>query len=410
MRDLFVETLRSLRIHRLRFVLTSLGIFWGALLMTFMISFAIGAERDFYERVARTGPKTIWAFPGTLLKERVGVRGARSLDLDAEDVERVDALDLIEASSVEIQLWNQLVRSPRHTRLVSVVGLDEDGLEIRRFQAEEGRLFQAIDVESAALVAFLGAEARSLLFGREPAVGKTIRLEGVPLRVVGVAVRKGDQLMNMGAKDDDLVIVPSTTAVRRFARKERVERFIAMPRSRPEVGLAIEAIRSIMGLHHRFEPGDEMAMNFVDVRDVYSILDMIFGALRVFLFGVAVITLAVGAIGVMNIMLVVVGERIQEIGLRKAMGATDRAIFLLFLAEAGAVALLSGVGGALAGYGLVRTLQAVMPKEGGLSPPIFAGEVVVWMVCGLVLVAILAGVLPAIRAARIAPAESLRAL
>ncbi|MBW2421236.1 MAG: ABC transporter permease [Deltaproteobacteria bacterium] len=410
MLDLFSETLRSLRAHALRFVLTSSGIFWGALLLTFVISFAIGSERAFYQRVDKTGPKTIWAFPGTILKERVGMRGARSLDLEDEDVERIEAIDLIESSSVEVQLWNQLVRSPEHARLLSVVGLDADGIAMRRFEAEEGRLFHRADVESAALVAFLGAEARSLLFGEAPALGKTIRLEGIPLRVVGVAARKGEQLMNMGARDDDLVVVPSTTAVRRFARKERVERFIAMPRSRAEAGLAIEAIRSITGLHHRFEPGDEMAMLFVDVREIYSILDLIFSALRVFLVGVGVITLAVGAVGVMNIMLVVVGERVQEIGLRKAIGATNRAIFLLFLAEAGAVALLSGVAGAVVSYGLVRVLQVVLPKDGGMSPPVFAGEVVVWMVCALVLVGILAGVLPALRAARIAPAESLRAL
>jgi putative ABC transport system permease protein len=407
--DLLSETLRSLRAHALRFVLTSSGIFWGALLLTFVISNAIGSERAFYQRVDKTGPKTIWAFPGTILKERVGMRGARSLDLEAEDVARVEAVDVIESSSVEIQLWNQLVRSRDHTRLLSLVGLDEDGIAIRNFVPAEGRLFRSYDVQSAALVAFLGAQARTLLFGRGPAVGETIRLEGVPLRVVGVAARKGDQLMNMGARDDDVVVVPSTTAVRRFARKERVERFIAMPRSRPEAGIAIDAIRSIMGLHHRFEPGNETAMLFVDVREIYSILDLIFSALRVFMVGVGVITLAVGAVGVMNIMLVVVGERVHEIGLRKAMGATDRAIFLLFLAEAGAVALLSGVAGATVSYGLVRILQAVLPAEGGISPPIFAGEVIVWLVCGLVLVGILAGVLPALRAARITPAESLRA-
>ena len=123
-----------------------------------------------------------------------------------------------------MQLWNQLVRSPGHTRLLSVVGLDADGIVIRNFEAAEGRLIRADEVESAALVAFLGAEARTLLFGEGPAVGRTIRLEGVPLRVVGVGVRKGDQLMNMGARDDDIVVVPATTAVRRFSREERVER------------------------------------------------------------------------------------------------------------------------------------------------------------------------------------------
>jgi putative ABC transport system permease protein len=168
-------------------------------------------------------------------------------------------------------------------------------------------------------------------------------------------------------------------------------------------------VRQLIGLHHDFPPDLDTALSFVNVQEVVQMLETLFFGLRIFLVAAGVITLLVGAIGVMNIMLVIVGERTQEIGLRKAVGASSRSIFLQFLAEAGAVSGISGVFGAGLGAALSYGLKSVAPpgtpiaRRAELDPALIAIVVV-----SLVAVGIVAGVLPAVRAARIAPADALR--
>jgi putative ABC transport system permease protein len=348
---------------------------------------------------------------GVIVKERVGERGARALDLKIEDVDRLEALEVIDETSVEMHLWNQVVRAGDRTRLLTVIGLDADGLSIRNFIPAEGRFFQKHEVEANAKVAFLGAETRDRLFGRRPAVGKTVRVNGVPFRVVGVAEKKGDQIINMGDSDDKLVLVPYTSAMRWFQQDDAIDRFIAAPRTREESAEGIRGIRSVLALHHDFEPDTDITLNFVDIQEVWMVLDLLFTGLKVFLVGAGLVTLLVGAVGVMNIMLVVVGERIQEIGLRKALGASDRAIFTLFLAEAAAVSTLSGTVGALVGFFLIMlTRNNLAPGDPLINEPIFHPTTTATVVICLVLVGILAGIIPAIRASKIPPAESLRSI
>lgn len=408
--DLLLQTLRSLRAHALRFTLTSLGIFWGAAMLTFLSASTTGQEQAFRDQLARTGPKVVWVMPGAIIKDRVGARGARPLELEVEDVERVAGLDIVEQTSVDTELWSRMLRVGRRTKLLNVSALDAAGLEIRNYQAAAGRMFLPSEVERGARVAFLGAESAVRLFGRAPAVGRQIHIDSVPFRVVGVAERKGDQLIYMGAADDQVVLVPQTAARRWLSRSDAVQRFLVAPRTREESGGAIAAVRALLSLHHDFEPDSELALTFVNVKEITNILDALFLGLRIFLVGVGLVTLLVGAVGVMNIMLVVVGERVQEIGLRKALGASSRAVFALFLAEATAVSTLSGVSGAVVGVVLIELVSRLTPARGAtISPPILDLSSAIPVAAALILVGVVAGLLPALRAARIAPAESLRA-
>ncbi|MEM7411454.1 MAG: ABC transporter permease [Myxococcota bacterium] len=409
--DLLRQTASSMRAHALRFALTTLGIFWGATMLVYLSAAALGMETNFSDSLERTGPKNVWGFTGAVIKEHAGERGARPLTLELEDVERLEALDLVEAATSETQLRNVLVRSEFGSRLLSVMGMDEDGLEIRRFEMEHGRVFRRLEAESGARVAVLGAESAARLFDRRPPVGAWIRLNGVPFRVIGVARRKGDQLVNMGPRDDNLVVVPTQAAFRWLDRGATVRRFVATPRHRDESSESIRAMRSVTALHHGFQPDSEIALDFVDIKEVWNILDALFTGLKAFLISASVVTLLVGSVGVMNIMLVVVGERVQEIGLRKALGAKDKAIFALFLAESVAISLMAGLLGGATGIGLVRLTQlAADHGEFGLVRP-----VVDWTLVGVGLsvlgaVAVIAGTIPALRAARTSPSESLRSV
>jgi putative ABC transport system permease protein len=407
--DLLGETLRSLRAHAVRFLLTSLGIAWGALLLTFLSAQMGGMRHHFIGQVEEIGPKLVMMGSGVVLKDRVGERAARRVELDADDVARLESFGSVERTTPNLELWGEPVRSGRRTKLLNVIGWDADAAAIRNIRAAEGRFLSQLDVERAAHVAFLGPEAAERLFGRRGAVGSWVQIGSQRFRVVGIGVPKGDQLTNPQNRDDLMVIVPYTTAMRWLQHGDEVRQFILTPRERDMGWLAILRAREVTGLHRGFPPGQETALWAADYWDVLKLLYGMFYALQGFFIVAGTVTLLVGAVGVMNIMLVVVGERTSEIGLRKALGARGRDIFAQFLLEALAVAgLASGLGVA----GGMALLWATSPAfaAAGIHIPLAPDLLTTAAVGGaLALVAVVAGVFPALRAARVPPAEALRA-
>jgi putative ABC transport system permease protein len=407
--DLLLSTLHSLRAHAMRFGLTSVGIVWGAFMLTFLSATMEGFDRHYRRELEEVGPKLVVLWPGSILKNRVGERGARPVEVEDDDVDRLHRLHSVEDSSPSIVLWSQIVRAGRRTQLLLVNGANEQMLRLRNYEVAEGRFLTPTDLERSSRVAFLGAEAAERLFGHRPALGRTVQIESESFRVVGVAVPKGDQLMHLHGRDDRAVIIPYTTAQRRFVRTERLEEVFFSPVTREGSFDAVWHTRQLIALHHDFLPDLETALSYLNL---YEVLVGIFGintALRIFLIVAGVITLLVGAMGVMNIMLVVVGERTKEIGLRKAVGGTRRAIFVQFLAEAAVVCGVSGLLGAGLGVAATQTLGAVSPPgTPTASPPVLDPVTVIAVVASLVAVGIVAGIAPAVRAARVPPAEALR--
>ena len=228
--------------------------------------------------------------------------------------------------------------------------------------------------------------------------------------MVGVLVEKGDQLMDSGDPDDLNVIVPYTTAMRWLTRSDEIDHFIFAPRTKQASWTAIDQVRELTALNQGYDPGIETAMWAFNIQESLNMLRGIFLGLRVFMLVAGLVTLFVGAVGVMNIMLVVVGERTQEIGVRKSVGATSGRIFVQFLAEAAVVSTASGVAGAATGLGLVQLMATFVPEGTAyLSPPVFDPITTTAMTASLIGVGVVAGVVPAIRAARTPPAEALRA-
>jgi putative ABC transport system permease protein len=408
-RDLLVETLRSLRAHALRFSLTGLGIAWGALMLTYLTSSMAGTERHFRDQVRAGGERALYVMPGRLLDSHVGERGTRPVEIDRDDLPRLDALQGLERVSPNVRLWNRLARADRRTKLLNVTGVDASLFAIRSFEIERGRFFTPAEVAQGARVVVLASGAKQRLFGREPAVGRSVSIDGVRFRVLGVTRAKG-QIIGFGGVDDQQTFVPYTTAGRWLTRTDELDQLVVEPPRLSQTDAAIAAIRVLVGLHHGFDPGAETALQFVSTKQVWAILDRIFIGFRIFLLATGLVTLLVGAVGVMNIMLVVVGERRREIGLRKAVGAADRDVFRLFLAEATAVAVTSGLLGTLLGWALVQLRARTAPSGDALfATPLFEPWIAAGVAISLVGVAVVAGALPAWRASRMAPAESLRA-
>jgi putative ABC transport system permease protein len=408
--DLLLSTLRSLRAHALRFFLTSLGIVWGAFLLTYLTASMEGLDDHFTRELEEAGPKLVIAWPGAVLKNRVAQRGARNVVLEDDDVERMQLLHSVESAAPDLDLWSQIVRAGGRTKLFRVNGVDARSQAIRNLEPREGRFISQLDVERRARVAYLGAVAAERLFGSRSPVGRTLQIESIRFRVIGVGQPKGDQMIGVKGWDDWKVFVPYTAAQRWLLKHDRVGEIAFAPLTREGSWDAIRHVREIVGLHHDFPPDLDTALSFFNVHEILQIIHRLFVGFRIFLVTAGLVTLLVGGIGVMNIMLVVVGERTNEIGLRKAVGAPSRSIFLQFLAEATAVCGLSGLLGAGLGVGFTRVVTALTPPDGPFSSaPILSPFIVAVIVSSLAAVGIVAGVVPAARAARIPPAEALRA-
>jgi putative ABC transport system permease protein len=226
--------------------------------------------------------------------------------------------------------------------------------------------------------------------------------------VIGIGISKGEQLTNVGNPDDQMIVIPYTTAMRWLQRTDAVAEFMISPRVRERGAASIREVRELTGLHRAFDPDQDTALWAADMWDVIKLIWGMFVALQGFFIVAGTITLLVGAVGVMNIMLVVVGERTAEIGLRKALGARGRDIFFQFLLEALAVALLASALGIGGGLLAVRAIAPVFAR-GGISISTSPDPLTLVAIgAALVAVALVAGVAPAVRAARIPPAEALR--
>jgi putative ABC transport system permease protein len=408
--DLLLATLRSLRAHAFRFGLTSLGIVWGAAMLTYLSAASDGYDQHFEKQLDKLGQRIVFLFPGVVTKQHIGQRGARPVELEREDVERVAALHAVERAAPNLWLGPRVIRAAGRTKLVFTFGGSEDTASVRSFEAESGRLLSRRDVDLGLNSIVLGARTASRLFGAAPAVGKTVHVEGIPFEVVGVARPKGDQLIYMGPGDDEIALIPFTTARSWFTRSDIIDQVIFAPQTREGSWDAVRLVRATLGRHHGFTQEDDAAMGYFNIQEAIDIVHGLLLAIRVFLSAASLITLAVGGVGVMNIMLAMVSERTREIGLRKAVGASNRAIFAEILAETLAVTVFAGLLGVTIGWILVElSANAIGSGQTMQASPVLHPERVILVFATLVGVGLATAVLPALRAVRIDPAIALRA-
>jgi len=407
--DLLLETWRSVRAHAFRFLLTSLGIAWGAFMLTFLSAQMAGTDAHITRELEELGEKTVFMGGGVILKNRVGERSSRAVELEEDDLRRIGSVVAVESATPNMELYGQIVRASGRTKVLHVAGVNERAEWVKNIHAERGRFISVLDVERAARVAFLGPRAARRLFGATDPIGKTLQIESVGFRVIGIAKAKGEQLINTGNEDDLIVFLPYTAVQRWLTRSDRIDEFVFAPVVREQSDATIVKVRQVLAPHHDFDASSDTALWFGNMWDTLKVLFAMMMAMRVFLYGAGLVTLLVGAVGVMNIMFVVVGERTHEIGLRKAVGARSRDVFNQFLAEAVIVALFASLVGGAAGIVLVHAVVAAQRAQGQV-----VGEVVIdpltigVLLFALAAAAIVAGVLPARSAARIPPSEALR--
>jgi putative ABC transport system permease protein len=401
--------LESMRRHRLRTALTMLNIAWGVALTLVMGSLRGSLGSTFVHEIERIGMREVYVWPERRAGLVEGFRATRPVRFDDRSLAVLRRhCPSLQHLSPQVVVGPTEVEYATNLRSFPVIGVDPEFHALRGLAAGGGRELTETDRGEARAVCFLGDVVRQRLFGAADPIGRRVRIGNHPFTVVGVAAPKGYSMFRSGGwQDDDVVWIPTTTAQRLFAGADDYGLLVLQATTREASYSLMQEVRRALGALHGFAPDDEDAITFFNTVDnVAKVLKIQEGSGR---FGrlVVVATLALGAVGLMNILIAAVHERTREIGVRRALGATRRGIMAQFLAESLAMTMVAGsVGVALALFvnGAMRLLP--LPEFFQAPPMPFAGIAAVYG--SMVAIGLAAGVVPARRAAALDPAVALR--
>ncbi|MCD7877828.1 MAG: ABC transporter permease [Cloacibacillus porcorum] len=398
--EVFSASLTALRRNKTRSMLTALGIIIGVAAVIAAFAVGAGANKSIDEQISSFGSNFIMVFPDRPGRSTTGVTRYLTYD-DAQAIEK--EVSGVDAVAPMINISATLVYENTNWSS-SVVGSTKEYSYVQEWNIESGRDINASDVRQGAKVAVIGKTVVDKLFGGENPVGKAIRINKIPFTVVGVFEAKG--LSAMGSDQDDFILVPLTSAQRRLVRWKTAGRIGNIYIK----GVSMEALsyiqnetEALLRERHKIKPGDadDFAVRNVSQmlearRKTTTIMSMLLGS-------IAFISLVVGGIGIMNIMLVSVTERTREIGIRMAVGATERDIRMQFLIEAVVLSMIGGTIGIMLGVAAGYALSSFTS-----APPVFTLMSIVLAFVFSAMVGVGFGYYPAYKASLLNPIDALK--
>ncbi len=423
------QSFHNLKANKLRSFLTMFGILWGIVSIIVLSSTGEGFRRGNDAVLREFGKNIIIVRRGRTSMQAGGERAGRLITLSLADARALEReSNLLRVVGPEIMRDNVRAKSAYNAASVDVHGVEPQYQDIRTLELEYGRLFNWQDEEQVHRVALLGADVAEQLFQNRNALGEALTINGVPYTVAG-KIRRKKQDSDYSGPDNDKIFVPFAAMQRNLPalgsgyRPDSVSTIIVTPKDRvvdeivrhPPVGRgpmfaregpAEKEIRGILARRHGFDPADQEAISMWNTALQTAFFHRIIGSMRNFFSAVGFVTLALGGIGVMNIMLISVKERTVEIGIRKALGATTREIMRQFFLEGFCLTLISGGLGMIVGFGLCQAVN-LLPL-----PERFSGMILTWQtalisVGTLTLIGVLTSTYPAWRAAKLVPVEAL---
>jgi putative ABC transport system permease protein len=427
MREAITQVFQNLRANKLRSFLTMFGILWGVISVVVLSATGEGFQRGNLHVLEELGRNVAIVWPGRTSIQAGGERAGRRILFTIDDVRALQReSSMIRVASPEINR-SASVKSVYNAASLSVHGIEPQYQEIRTIDIERGRGLRFSDEEQALRVAVVGADASRQLFGSRESLGQTIRLNGIPYTVIGL-IRKKDQDSNYSGPDNDKVFVPFSAMSRDLPRTgvpagtlsqiivapqqhviDRLPRVLDSRTGRIEdIDWPLEReIRRILAPRHRFDAGDRNAIGVWDTTLETLLFGRMIQTMKTFFRAVGFVTLALGGIGVMNIMLVAVRERTREIGVRKALGATTRQVQRQFFLEGFLLTMFSGTIGFAVALALCAAVN-LLPMPTRFEGMILTWQAGTWAVAVLTFIGVVTSTYPARRAALLPPVEALR--
>ncbi len=411
--DTLGQVFRAIAANKLRSFLTMFGIAWGVGSLLVLVGLGEGFRSGQHRQLETMGNDLVMMWNGTIPAVANQHTGMRPYQLTMGDANALRQLRELRAVTVELARSDLYEVSQWSNTSSHVMGVEPNCTVVRFIPMASGRFISAADLTERRRVAVLGFKTAALLFNGRPMLGETITINGTAFTVVGSVgkISRG----NNNDFDDQKVYVPVTTMQELFPLKgdniaqDALTSIQYQPTTKGEIAAAKAAVHRVIAKRHGFDPSLKDAFNEWDTIEEEKMIGAIFTAMDVFLGGVGIVTLGLGAVGIINIMLVSVTERTSEIGLLKALGATKRSILAQFFWEGLLLTGLSGLIGIVLSAGFMGLLQmALTDKMPGWDPPRLVPWSAALALGALVLSGVAAGLYPASKAAQLDPIEALR--
>ncbi len=399
--DIIKESWLSISANKIRSFLTVLGIIIGVLAVVIMVAVGETVQTEITDQFSSLGTNTIVIRAGAA---RIGgVRTGNRQTLTTDDAAIIAKLPDV-AAITPVQAAGAQVVYGNKNWATSMIGVYPDYTTVQSVDIEYGAFFDDAAVRNASTYAVIGPKTATELGMDKNPVGEVIRIQNVPFVIVGVAKERGDTAMG---SQDDMVMIPITTLKKRLQGSpfpNSVSMIALKLFQDADNSVVIDQVSALLRDRHRLKDGDEDDFMIMDMRQIMETMTTVTGYLKLLLIAIAAVSLLVGAIGIMNMMLVSVAERTREIGIRKAIGARERHIITQFLAESIMISFIGSMIGLVLGVGLAQGVGRFIL---GYNVP-FSLWPVALSITVAVVVGLASGVVPAIKAAKLNPIDSLR--
>lgn len=399
--DILKESWLSISGNKLRSFLTVLGIIIGVMAVVIMVAVGETVQQSITDQFSSLGTNTIVIRAGAARSG--GVRMGNRQTLTLSDAEQIGKLPDVSAVTPAQTAGAQVIYGNQNWA-TSMVGVYPDYVTVQNIEMEYGTFFDQMAVKNASTYAVIGPTTAKELGMPENPVGEIIRIQNTPFVIIGVTNEKGDSAMG---SQDDMVIIPITTLKKRLqgSRFPEAVSMIAMKLYQDaDNAVVTDQVTSLLRQRHKIKDGDENDFQVTDMKQIMETMNTVTGYLKLLLVAIAAVSLLVGSIGIMNMMLVSVAERTREIGVRKAIGARERVIIIQFLSESVLISFIGSMFGLVIGVGLSQGVGRFILEY---NVPFSIWPVILSVTVAIV-VGLASGVMPAIKAAKLNPIDSLR--